>query len=202
MGNLSSYYAYSRSYSQSYAKNGSFFFLLLLLLLLLMIAKHQSEFGQNILSVTERSYLALLENAMDYLSMMLILENTGFWYFFCLLSSVINISSSSISCTVTPKPGNYTIFWKNSIKSIFQVYLDILLKLWLILCCHQQKIQKMNHFWHFNDYNSGAVHNSRTKASIFLICSLGFVRRYISFPHFKTFKIKSLGGPFALCPAL
>ena len=122
--------------------------------------------------------------------------------FFCLLSSVINISSSSISCTVTPKPGNYTIFWKNSIKSIFQVYLDILLKLWLILCCHQQKIQKMNHFWHFNDYNSGAVHNSRTKASIFLICSLGFVRRYISFPHFKTFKIKSLGGPFALCPAL
>ena len=47
-----------------------------------MIAKNQSEFGQNILSVTERSYLALLENAMDYLSMMLILENTGFWYFF------------------------------------------------------------------------------------------------------------------------
>ena len=102
MGHLSSYHAYCQGYSHSYAKNGSFF----LLLLLLMIAKNQSAFGQNILSVTEKSHLALLENAMDYLSMMLILENTGF----DLLSSVINISSSSISCTVTPKPGNCTIF--------------------------------------------------------------------------------------------
>ena len=78
MGHLSSYHAYCQGYSHSYAKNGSFF----LLLLLLMIAKNQSAFGQNILSVTEKSHLALLENAMDYLTMMLILENTGFWYFF------------------------------------------------------------------------------------------------------------------------
>ena len=42
---------------------------------------------------------------------------------------------------LTPKP----IILKE-IDKIFQMHLNILPKLWLIFCCHQQKIQKMIHF--------------------------------------------------------
>ena len=42
---------------------------------------------------------------------------------------------------LTPKP----IILKE-LDKIFQMHLNILPKLWLIFCCHQQKIQKMIHF--------------------------------------------------------
>ena len=83
---------------------------------------------------SERSYLALSENAMDYWVLSYIrkisaLENILFWFFlfFCFgwLSSFFYIS---ISRKVATKPINYTIFWKNSIRFfmctlIFSLYL-------------------------------------------------------------------------------
>ena len=39
---------------------------------------------------------------------------------------------------------NHIIFWKNSMR--FSKHLNLFPKLWLIFCCHQQKIQKMSHF--------------------------------------------------------
>ena len=33
------------------------------------------------------------------------------------------------------------------LNKIFQLRVNILSKLWLILCCHQQKIQNTSHFW-------------------------------------------------------
>ena len=64
------------------------------------------------------------------------------------------ISTLSSSRTVTLKHIKYTIFCKNSNK-IFQLHLNVLPKLWLTFCCHQQRIQKMSHLRHFNDHNSG-----------------------------------------------
>ena len=82
-------------------------------------------------SVSERSYLALSENAMDYwvlsyISKISALENILFLFFlffcFCFgwLSSFFDISMSR---TVTTKPINYAIFWKNS--KIFHVHFNI-----------------------------------------------------------------------------
>ena len=34
----------------------------------------------------------------------------------------------------------------DALSEIFQVHLNVLPKLWLIFCFHQQNIQKMNHF--------------------------------------------------------
>ena len=42
------------------------------------------------------------------------------------------------------------------LNKIFKMHLNILSRLWLIVCCHQQKIKKMRHFGHFNDYNFGS----------------------------------------------
>ena len=47
------------------------------------------------------------------------------------------------------------------------MHLNISLKLWLIFCCHQQKIVKMSHLWHFNDRNSESKHDNKTNDPIF-----------------------------------
>ena len=45
------------------------------------------------------------------------LKNTGFRFrFFCWLSNFFDISTLNISWTLTPKPINHAIFWKNSIR--------------------------------------------------------------------------------------
>ena len=80
------------------------------------------------------------------------------WGFFCLLSSFFDNSAVNISGMVFPKPINHIIYWKNSVISF---------RLSLIFCpnydkffwCHQQKIQKVSHFWHFIDHNSGSKYN-------------------------------------------
>ena len=48
----------------------------------------------------------------------------------------------------------------DALSEIFQVHLNVLPKLWLIFCFHQQNIQKMNHFWHFTDHNSESKHDN------------------------------------------
>ena len=55
----------------------------------------------------------------------------------------------------------------------------------------QQKIQKMSHFWHFNDRNSGSKYDNKTNDSFFSHLLLKLYPWYISFLHFKTYKIQS-----------
>ena len=77
-----------------------------------------------------------------------------------------------------------------------------MLKLWLSFCCPQQKIQKMNHFWHFNDHNSGSKDDNKKNNLIFFIYSLTSSPWYISFLYLKTFKIQFLEVPPSLYYAL
>ena len=46
------------------------------------------------------------------------------------------------------------------LNKIFQMHVNIFSKLLLIFCWHQQKIQKMSYFWHFNDHNLGSKHDN------------------------------------------
>ena len=46
-------------------------------------------------------------------------------------------------------------YFLKKLNKIFQMHVNILSKLWLIFYWHQQKIQKLSHFWRFNDHNSG-----------------------------------------------
>ena len=59
----------------------------------------------------------------------------------------------------------------------------------LIFCCHQPKMQKISHFWHFADHNSGGKHDNETNNPTFFTYSLSFISWYIWFLDFKTFKI-------------
>ena len=68
------------------------------------------------------------------------------------------------------------------------MYLNSLLKLWLIFCHYQQKIQKMSHFW------QGLNMIGRQMTPYFLI-SLSSIRWYISFFHFRTFINHFYGVP-------
>ena len=68
-----------------------------------------------------------------------LLKSHDFFFFSWLRKFFIFLLS--IWRTVTRKPTNYTIFWKNSIRSICQVYSNILSTLRLIFYCHQQKIR-------------------------------------------------------------
>ena len=72
------------------------------------------------------------------------LKNTRFWIF-CWLSSFYDIYTLNISRTETPKPINHIIFMKE-LNKIFQRHSNVLPTLWLIFCCHQQKVQKMSLF--------------------------------------------------------
>ena len=70
-----------------------------------------------------------------------------------------------------PKKGAWTVCWfkvalaRKRKRGCFsggmipQCTLCIFSKLWLIFCWHQQKLQKMSHFWHFNDHNCRSKHN-------------------------------------------
>ena len=99
------------------------------------------------------------------------------------------------------EPNNPYHFLKK-LNEIFQMHLNILSKLWLIVCCHQEQIQNMSYFRHFNDHNSGGKHGNQTNDPIFLIDSLGPIRWHISYLHLKKnafllliFKIQCHGVP-------
>ena len=49
-------------------------------------------------------------------------------------------------------------YFLKELNEIYKVNLNILPKLRLVFCCHQQKIQKIYHLWHFNGNNSGSKH--------------------------------------------
>ena len=100
------------------------------------------------------------------------------------------------------EPNNPYHFLKK-LNEIFQMHLNILSKLWLIVCCHQEQIQNMSYFRHFNDHNSGGKHGNQTNDPIFKIYSLGPIRWHISYLHLKKnafllliFKIQCHGVPF------
>ena len=61
--------------------------------------------------------------------------------------------------------------------------------LWLTFCW-LNKIQKISHFWHFNDHNSRIKHDKQTNDPTFLSYFLGSICWYISCLHFKSFKIQ------------
>ena len=44
---------------------------------------------------------------------------------------------------------------------------NILPKLWLIFCCHQQQIQKISHFWHCKNFNSRSKQMTRQMTPFF-----------------------------------
>ena len=106
-----------------------------------------------------------------------------------------------ISRTVTPNLPHH--FWKE-LNKIFLTHLHILPKLWLIFCCHRQKIQKMSHFWHFNDHNWGSKLDNKISGSIFLTSSLSSIRWYLSFcisrPLKSNFIWVSPLNYFLVCP--
>ena len=76
------------------------------------------------------------------------------------------------------------------LNKIFKMHLNILSRLWLIVCCHQQKIKKMRHFGHFNDYNFGSKQDKQKNEPVSLINSFSPTSWYILFSHFKNFKIQ------------
>ena len=79
------------------------------------------------------------------------------WHFY--LQYHMNGNSKACEPYVFPK----------ELSKIFKVNLDILPKLWLIFCCHQQNIQKLSHFWHINDHNSWSKHGNQTNNLVFII---------------------------------
>ena len=74
-----------------------------------------------------------------------------------------------------------------------QMHLNILPKLWLSFCCHQQKTQKANHFWHFMTKTLGVNMITKQNDPFFLICSLNTIRWHLSLLHLKTVKIQFHG---------
>ena len=102
--------------------------------------KNQSQFGQN--TCIWKIFVALSENALEFRDLLL-------------TQQFFHIPTLDISRTVTPKP----YYFLTELKKIFQVHLNVFPRL-TNFCCHQQKIQKMNHFWYFNDHNSGNKHDN------------------------------------------
>ena len=81
---------------------------------------------------------------------------------------------------------------------IFQMPLNILPKLWVTLCCHQQKIQKMSsHFWRVYDHNFGSKHDNQTNDPIFLFVLWALSFGIFHFRISKPSKFSSMGPPFA-----
>ena len=78
------------------------------------------------------------------------------------------------------------------LNKIFQMHVNILPKLWLIFCCHLQKIQIMSNFWHSNNYNSRGKHDKWTNKWPHFSHIL--YELYISILDFKTFKTQSHGA--------
>ena len=108
-------------------------------------------------SITWAKYLSA--SGMPYLPF---LENTMYYW---ALTTNSKMSTHAISRRL--KPYNFL----RELNKISQLHWNILLKLWLIFYCHEQKIQKMSHFWHLNDHNSRSKHDKWTKDPICLIYS-------------------------------
>ena len=84
-------------------------------------SKTSVRIWRKYLDASGRSYLALLENAMDCwiwatISKISTFEDIEFHYFL-LTQWFFDIFILNNSRTVTPKPINHTIFWKNSKRS-------------------------------------------------------------------------------------
>ena len=76
---------------------------------------------------------------------------------------ISQFSRVEILLMIAHNPKIHSVFWK--LNKIFQMHLNIFSRLWLIFCCHHQKIQNI-HFGHLND------HNCRSKMTPFIIYSL------------------------------
>ena len=75
------------------------------------------------------------------------------------------------------------------LKMIFLVHINVLPKMCLIFCCRQQKIQKMNHFWHLMTIIPGVNAITRKKTPFFSSSLRALSVGIFHFLHFKTFKI-------------
>ena len=78
------------------------------------------------------------------------------------------------------------------------MHLNISLKLWLIFCCHQQKIVKMSHLWHFNDHNSESKHDNKTNDPIFSSTLWALSAVIFYFCISRPSKFNSMGSPLYL----
>ena len=108
---------------------------------------------RNILFSSFRKCYGLLDSQLP-LTRCQPLKTQGFCIF-CELSTFSCISILVISGMVTPKP--LTIPFPEDFNKIYQVHLNIIPKLWIMFCCHQQKILKTTYFWLFNDHNFGCT---------------------------------------------
>ena len=72
-------------------------------------------------------------------------------HYFLLTQSVFDIATVNISQTVTWKPTNHTIFWKNLIRSF--KWTNLFSKSLADFLLSSEEYTKLIHFWHFNDHN-------------------------------------------------
>ena len=146
---------------------------------------------------SETSYLALLE---------LMLWIIGAWATISKMSALENIALNQLVflyfypqyLTYGNSKAYQTYHFLKELNNIFQVHLNILPKLWLMFCCYQQYIQKMSHFWPFNDHNSRSKNYKYTNDAIF---SSTFWARSVAIFHFcnsRTSNFSSTGSPFCL----
>ena len=145
----------------------------------------------NYLGASERFYLVLSGNSMDYwilmgISKMSTLENAGFQYFFCWVNSNPKVYHS----------------WKNSGNSIgfftciFPNRLFFLLFFFLFFLLPSLEKTTISYFEHFNDDNFGSKYDNKTNYPIFFsISPLSSIHCYIYFLNFKTLKIQFHGLP-------
>ena len=147
---MSIYHVYSQSYGQWNIKPGSVF------VFSANDSKKLVTVWAKYLSVPKRSYRVILENGMV----------NRLWSF-----RTWDIEGRYITKLLGQKKKRNCIFkgWhlangssdpnnpQNILKEVnkmFQMSLNVLSKLLLILCCHQQKIQKLTQFSHFNDHET------------------------------------------------
>ena len=140
MGYKSSYWVHSQSRKLGDPlKNGLFF--------VLSADDSKKPVLAKYLGACEISHLALGFSAT--IRNLPALEQTGFWYF-CYPQYLTNGNSEAYEqYHFLKKPNN-----------IFQAQFNIFPKLRLVFCFHQQKTQKLSHFWHSSDHNPRSKHNS------------------------------------------
>ena len=109
---------------------------------LLMTTKNQSRFGQNFLVHLKGSLFSSFRKCYGLLGSMLPLAR---YQPFKILNFSILLSIQQ--------------FFNGFLKELKKIFQVILPKLWLFLCCFQQKIRNMCHFWHFKDHNFGSKHD-------------------------------------------
>ena len=87
-----------------------------------------------------------------------------------------------------------SLHFLGELNKLYQMHVNILSKLWLIFCWHQQKIQKMSHFLLFNDHNLESKHDNYMNDPSF---SLAFWALSVGIFHFcisKSSKFSSMGS--------